>query len=88
VAWVWNGGLEKNTTNAFAHHFMLAEIIARKARIASFKEKGMPRVPQGDVRALGRYTVKELEKGFRIWPVDLTKSKLWNLPKSKSGVSP
>lgn len=78
VAWVWNGGLDSDlTTNANVHRHALASMIAKRARIAGFKMKGEPAVPQGDVRTLGRYTFHLHERGFRIFPVDLTKSGKW-----------
>jgi len=83
VAWVWNGGLtDQPTSKAYTHRFALADIISKRTRIAGFKKKGQPAVPQGDVRTLGQHTVKQKEKGLRIWLMDLTKSKLRNLPTS------
>ncbi|WP_439614545.1 DUF3800 domain-containing protein [Reyranella sp.] len=76
VAWVWNGGLaDQPTSNAYRHRYTLASLIAKRTRIAGYKPKGQPAVPQGDVRTLGHYTVKQREKGFGIFHVDLTKSR-------------
>lgn len=78
VAWVWNGGLSVDlSTDANVHRLTVASIVAKRARIAGFKKKGEPPVPQGDVRTLGRYTFHLHERGFRIFPVDLTKSPKW-----------
>ena len=85
VAWVWNGGLtDQPQSNAFKHRIRLATIISNRTRLAGFKKKGQPAVLQGDVRTLGHYTVKQRQKGFGIWLVDLTKSRLWNLPKNST----
>lgn len=78
VAWVWNGGLTGDlSTDANVHRLTLATLIAKRARIAGFKKKGEPAVPKGDVRTLGRYTFHLHEEGFRIFPLDLTKSAKW-----------
>lgn len=85
VAWVSNGYLypEKPDSAGYVHHRTLADLIAKKARLASFKRKGLARVPQGHVETLGWKTVKLLERGFAIWHMDLAKTKVggseWNL---------
>lgn len=61
----------------YRHRYTLASLIAKRTRIAGYKLKGQPAVPQGDVRTLGHYTVKQREKGFGIFHLDLTKSKHW-----------
>lgn len=87
VAWVWNGGLNDDlSTDANKHRLTLATLIAKRTRLPSFKPKGQPHIPQGDVRALGHYTVKQRQKGFRIFPMDLTKSVHWKGAKNTNMV--
>lgn len=75
IAWIWNGGLERETvSNAHAHRLAVASLIAKRMRIPPRRIKGQITIPQGDVRCLGYSTVPAHEKGFSIWELKLAKS--------------
>lgn len=76
IAWVSNGGIDAEIQGGnYDHRHAVASLVAKRAALASTKKRGVIVAKQRSIETLGYPTVKELERGFSIWHVDLAKSK-------------